>query len=228
MPFLTDGIVPGKSASRKVLDKVKVWNRKGHYYFGLYLLFFLWLFAFTGLLLNHGQWSFAEFWPSRKISRLERAVEIRPAAIDLERARDLMRQLGIRGEIEWTAATANSDRFEFRVNRPGHNFAVTLDPDHRRAIVEHTQINGWGVLHVLHTFTGVRAGDTRNQRDWILTRVWALAMDAVAIGLIVLVLTGLYLWWGLAGAKRKLGACALALGTTTCALFVIGLRWLYS
>jgi hypothetical protein len=32
------------------------WNRKLHYYLGLYFLFFLWLFSATGLMLNHQQW----------------------------------------------------------------------------------------------------------------------------------------------------------------------------
>ncbi len=35
---------------------LEVWNRKLHYYLGLYFLFFLWLFSLTGLMLNHQQW----------------------------------------------------------------------------------------------------------------------------------------------------------------------------
>ncbi len=34
----------------------EVWNRRLHYYLGLYFLFFLWLFSATGLMLNHQQW----------------------------------------------------------------------------------------------------------------------------------------------------------------------------
>jgi hypothetical protein len=49
-----------------------VWNRRLHYYLGLYLLFFSWLFAFTGLLLNHPRWQFAQFWPNRAQSTTER------------------------------------------------------------------------------------------------------------------------------------------------------------
>ena len=36
------------------------WNRKLHFYTGLFLIVFLWLFAFTGLLLNHPTWMFHE------------------------------------------------------------------------------------------------------------------------------------------------------------------------
>jgi uncharacterized iron-regulated membrane protein len=47
-------------------------------------------------------------------------------------------------------------------------------------------------------------------------------MDALAIGWIVLVLTGVYLWWRIP-AKRLGGAVALALGIASCAFFVLGL-----
>ena len=46
-------------------DAFFVWNRRLHYYLGLCLLFFTWLFVFTGLLLNHPRWQFAQFWPNR-------------------------------------------------------------------------------------------------------------------------------------------------------------------
>ena len=51
--------------------------------------------------------------------------------------------------------------------------------------------------------TGARAADPNNSRDWVLTTVWALSMDAVALGLL-----------------------ALPSGTVACGWFVIGLRWL--
>ncbi|MBI2686472.1 MAG: PepSY domain-containing protein [Acidobacteria bacterium] len=203
----------------------KIWNRKGHYYLGLYFLFFLWLFSFTGLLLNHGSWRFAEFWPNRKMSSTTSQIELPQAGTALDRARDAMRQLGISGEIEWTAAKPGSTLFEFRVNRPGHNFAVSLDPAQGRAVVEHTEINAWGVMRVLHAFTGVRAGDARNERDWIMTKLWAFSMDAVAAGMMLMIASGLYLWWGLR-SKRVLGAIALALGSTVCGLLLAGVRWI--
>ena len=53
-------------------NRFGVWNRKLHYYLGLYFLFFLWLFALSGLLLNHSSWTFAQFWPNRQVSTFER------------------------------------------------------------------------------------------------------------------------------------------------------------
>lgn len=224
MPYPTD---PTKPAPRQPRISFNVLSRKSHYYLGLYFLFFLWLFTFTGLLLNHGSWTFAEFWPSRKVSTTTRPIKLPDAGTDFEQASNLMQQLGIFGEIEWPATRLDPTLFEFRVNRPGHNFAVSMLLDQSSASVQHTEVNGWGVLRSLHSFTGVRIGDARNERDWILTNVWAFAMDALAVGMVFMVLTGLNLWWGLR-AKRTLGALALALGILVCGLLVAGVRLLTS
>jgi hypothetical protein len=146
---------------------------------------------------------------------------------DLVRARESMRQLGIEGEVEWTSARVDTAALTFRATRPGRTWNITLSPALNRAVVEQTDINAWGVMRVLHTFTGVRSGDDRNHRDWILTTVWATAMDSVAVGLVAMVLSGLYLWIGLI-AKRKLGLIVLLAGTLACGMFVFGLRLIYS
>jgi hypothetical protein len=132
----------------------------------------------------------------------------------------------IAGEIEWTAARPDSTLFEFRVNRPGHNFNVAVDPVTRQAKVEETAVNAWGVMRILHTFTGARAGHKRNERDWILTTVWVLSMDVVSTGLILMVLVGLYMWFGLP-TTQNVGIVALVAGTALCSVFVFGLRWIY-
>ena len=79
--------------------------------------------------------------------------------------------------------------------------------------MQRTQLNAWGVMHVLHTFTGAPAADSRNRRDWTLTTVWALSMDAVAAGLIVMVL-GSYVMWFRLRAKRLGGIVALRLASS--------------
>ena len=214
-----------KSPGRIARATFNIWNRKGHYYLGLYFLFFLWLFAFTGLLLNH-PWRFAEFWPNRKVSKFERQVQTPIVTDEVERARDVVRQLGIQGEIEWTSARVDATMFSFRVARPGRTWNVTMNPAGRVAI-EQTDINAWGLMRVLHTFTGVRHGDARNERDWVLTTIWALSMDAVAFGMCLVVLSGIYLWIGLP-QKRKPGLVALLAGTVACGMFVLGLRLIYT
>ena len=194
-----------------------------HYYLGLYLLFFSWLFVVTGLLLNHPRWDFAQFWPKRIQTTTEHQFHVPEAATDLDRARDLTRQFGIDGEIQWTSAKPPSGPLAFQVSRPGLVIDVKADLESGRATLQRTVLNAWGVMQVLHTFTGVRAADARNERDWTLTTVWALSMDGVAAGLIAMVFSSYIMWFRLK-VKRRWGVVALVLGLATCAAFVVGLR----
>jgi hypothetical protein len=225
MPSLREGELAGERRTRGAVDTVLVWNRRVHYYVGLFLLFFIWLFAFTGLLLNHPRWQFAQFWPNRIQNTTEHTLESVTGATEFDRALDVMRQLGITGEIQWPAIQPVNGPFTFQVNRPGLNVEVKADLRAGHATVQRTQLNAWGVMHVLHTFTGAPAADSRNRRDWTLTTVWALSMDAVAAGLIVMVL-GSYVMWFRLRAKRLGGIVALALGFISCGAFIGALRWL--
>lgn len=225
MRYGTEPIEASASIAQR-WQTLAAWNRRLHYYLGLYFLFFIWLFAFSGLLLNNSGWKFAEFWSSRKEVKYERPIVAPAAGNDLIQAHDLMRQLNINGEVEWTATRGNDNRLAFRVSRPGHIFEIKADFNQKQASVKRIELNTWGVMRSLHTFTGVHPSDTKNERDWILTSIWALAMDAVAAGLIVMVLSSLYMWFELP-QKRSLGAIILSVGCLSCGLFCIGLRWLY-
>ena len=206
--------------------KLTAWNRRLHYYVGLYLLLFLWLFSFTGLLLNHPQWTFADFWPNRAQSTFTQQIQPPPPGADLLQARDLMRQLQLHGEIDWTKTRSDPSRFDFRVSRPGHIFEIAADLQQNRATVQRIDLNAWGIARLLHSFTGLRAADSVNSSDWIMTTLWALSMDALALGAIFMVLSSLYMWW-IQTKKRPLGFAALGLGVLCCGFFVFGLRWLF-
>src|ERR1700687_2171274 len=75
MPSATEPTGPGKSPDvARFRAGLGRWNRKLHFYAGLFLLFFMWLFAFSGLLLNHPNWNFAESWNKRKETNYEREI----------------------------------------------------------------------------------------------------------------------------------------------------------
>ncbi|HVX65955.1 MAG: hypothetical protein ACM336_20415 [Acidobacteriota bacterium] len=205
---------------RSPLKTAEAWNRRLHYYAGLLLLPFLALFAFTGLILNHPKWTFAEFWPTRHEVAFERPVAKPAGATDLEKARDLMRQLGVSGEIDWTTTHPSSNRFDFRVSRPGTLLEIKTDLDRGTATVKRIQTNTWGIVHMLHTFTGVRTTDPDNHRDWLFTYLWSASMDAVAAGLALMALGSIWMWYRLK-TKRRLGALVLASGFAATALFLL-------
>lgn len=225
MPLPVSEVSPPDTPRRNPVDAFLVWNRRLHYYLGLSLLFFCWLFALTGLLLNHPKWEFAQFWPNRVQTRTEQEFRGPEGTTDLARARDLMRQFGLAGEVQWPNAQAAAGPFSFQVTRPGRAVEVKADLATRRATLQQTDVNVWGVVHVLHTFTGVRTTDAVNERDWFLTTIWALSMDAVAAGLVMMVCSSYVMWYRLR-TKRRGGIVALLAGLATCGVFVVGLRWL--
>ena len=201
---------------------IERWNRRLHYYVGLYLLLFLWFFSLSGLLLNHSAWEFAQFWPQRQTSSFERTIQIPDQKGDLAQAQDLMRQLDLEGEVEQVTSYPGENRFAFRVTKPGDMVHVQVDLGAANAQVERIRTNFYGVMHVLHKFNGVRMDRPEETRDWIATWIWSISMDAVALGIIFLVLSGLYMWYGLV-KKRLLGMVVLGAGVVCCGFFVFAL-----
>ena len=202
-------------------NSIARWNARIHYYLGLYFLFFIWLFAVTGVLLNHGMWGMGDFQRSRTASKSEHRVSLPKSETQLADAKDLMRQLQIDGEIQWLATPADGTRLDFRVVRPGLQTEVKVDLKQTTATVERTKTNALAISRNLHVFTGVRLNDSKNDRDWIVTTVWAYSMDAVALGLLVMVATGLWIWLQ-SKLPRVPGLIALGAGVACCAWFVWG------
>jgi hypothetical protein len=204
----------GRSAGRAV----EQWNRRLHYYLGLYFLFFLWLFSATGLMLNHQQW-FRNLY-DRAQSSHEFSIETPAGDTLVEQARDVMRQLNLQGEIDFPAAQPVW-HIDFNVSRPNGAAQVRVDLTAKEAYVREFENGRLHAFQILHTFSGSRFNQPASQRDWIVTSVWVWAMDALAGGLIVMVLGSYYMWWRL--KKRKtLGIAVLAAGIVSCGVFVAG------
>jgi len=200
---------------------LETWNRRLHYYLGLYFLLFIWLFAFTGLLLNHPRWSLARI-PNDSNPAYERTIDPPRGGTDLERARDVMRQLGLAGEIDWPQASQATGRLDFNIAYPKQATLVRVDLARQRATVQQIDRSLWSGLRIMHTFSGWRYTSAGTSRDWIVTSVWVVAMDALAGGLLVMVIGSYYMWWRLK-RMRTAGWVALAAGWASCAFFVYGL-----
>src|SRR5438094_5296701 len=107
-------MVSPSNRSRRLGLVLETWNRKLHFYLGLYFLFFLWLFSFTGLLLNHPRWTISRI-PNDPNPVFERTIESPRGAMDVERANDVIRQLGLRGELELPQTSPPPATLEFNL-----------------------------------------------------------------------------------------------------------------
>ena len=198
--------------------KLEVWNRKLHYYLGLYFLFFLWLFSLTGLMLNHQQW-FTDLYERRETS-FDTAIETPAGDTQAARTLDLMRQLNLRGEVDWPASQPVG-HIDFNVARPNGSAQVRVDLYAKHAYVKEFENGHLHAFQIFHTFSGSRFNQPASRRDWIMTSIWVFAMDALAAGLLVMVLGSYYMWWRLKKLKA-LGVAALAAGFAICVAFVAG------
>lgn len=205
------------SSSARAFEK---WNRKIHFYLGLYFLFFLWLFSLTGLMLNHGEWRMSRAANARAEERSDRTVTVPVGGTELDRVTDVMGQLGLVGEIDVPAQPPGW--LVFNTSRPNEANQVRVNLADGRASVQHFDNSPWATFRVFHTFSGSRYNQPASQRDWVLTKVWALAMDALAVGLIATVLGSYYMWWRLK-PNHRLGIVALAVGFLSCGWFVRGI-----
>jgi hypothetical protein len=200
---------------------IEAWNRRLHFYVGLYFLFFLWLFSLTGLMLNHGQWAVSLAANHRTETRYERPVTVPASGSDVERARAVMNQLNLVGEIEMPNQQP-AGSLSFSTSRPADSNQVRVNLERRLATVQHFEHGHLGRFRTLHTFSGSRYNQPTSQRDWIVTTLWVWAMDALAAGLIVMILGSYYMWWRLK-KRHAAGLASLSLGFIACAWFVSGL-----
>ncbi len=205
------------------LEKL-IWD--GHLFAGLLLLTGIWIFFLGGLLLNHPLWKISGFWNSRKHSTEMLSFSQLTQVDDTGRAAELVDQLGLSGEIEQVKSFPGGDSLSLTLVRPGAILNITAFPQKRVAKLESNRVNASGALQMLHTFSGVRIGEPARKRDWLLTRIWSVTMDAVSIGLLLVVAGGLYL------AFRRQQAfgpkiIALGLGVAACCFFLFGPGWFF-
>lgn len=196
-------------------------NRRLHIYVGLFLVLFIWLFSFSGLLLNHGNWKFAGFWEKRKENKTVTPVSI-PAGLDsFQVLQSIISQLKVAGEVNNVKMTPDS--IDFRVSYPGHVRNLHVDLKKRICVQKELSYNIWGKLSNLHTFNGANRENPDVAPNWFITRVWRFSMDAIAIGLIFLSISSWVMWYKIR-KNYSWSYLALIVGFALAAYFVFLLR----
>jgi hypothetical protein len=190
---------------------VEIWCRK---------LLFLFLFSLSGLILNHPTWRFAGFWEKRVQESYDLRITPPAGGENLSLVRNIIAQLNIRGEVSGKIVKPESGLLEFRVVRPGHIYEIKADSNNGSAKINHIHVNAWGVLNMLHSFTGVRRSDPDQHQNWWATWIWRFSMDAMSASLAFMIFSGIYLRYR--RTRRLLGgALALALGTLVLSCFLV-------
>jgi hypothetical protein len=189
------------------------WTRDLHLYFGLFVSPFVLLFAASVFYLNHGK-LIAGQQPPETI----RGLDI-PDGFDrlkgreaVERAKAILPQIGVAGEIGFLRYVPSDRRLMFPVSRAGFEATVDVNLDTRTATVTRRSMNLWESVSYLHKMPGPHNIAIRG--NWVGTQVWRGVADATIYLLLFISLSGAYLWWAIK-AERRTGIALLAAGAVT-------------
>ncbi len=184
-----------KLRSKKLFKNLNYWSRKLHIHLGLFLLLFIWLFSFSGLILNHSKWNISNFYEKRKEGKIVSSIRIPVSRDSVTVLKSVLSQLKIAGEI--TDVKIWNDSLHFRVSAPGH--VRNLQVNFKTGICTQNELkyNWSGKIQTLHTFNGVDKANADLQPNWLITQIWRLSMDGIAIGFIILCVSSWVMWYNI-------------------------------
>ena len=165
-------------------------NRKTHIYLGLFFLLFVWLFALSGLILNHGGWKFTSFWEEREETIEE--FQLPESLLNSITEQNILNHFQLTGEVRVQKQTP--ELLDLRVESPGIVNDIHIDLTNGKGTRKQLKYNAWGKLRGLHTFNGVNKDQLSNSPNWWITAAWRFSMDVIAIGLILVCFTSWIMW----------------------------------
>jgi len=171
----------------------------------LFCLPFLAMYAVSGVQLAHRRW-----FPLHDSITSER-LTLPPAITD---ARAVARLLPARGEL--TVVRPSPTSLQLRIVRPG----TISDSDYTIATgvttIRTTQAGFIGMLNRIHQTQGL-------WHESALINTWSATLSLVALGLLLLGVTGLCLWFR-NHSDRAIGAALLFAGSGLAAALIVSMR----
>lgn len=195
------------------------WNLKIHIYIGLYLLFFIWLFGFSGLLLNH-HWEFANFWEERKETSFEKTITISGAREEYRLVQDIMHKIDLNGNISNAKFSDDSIFLNFIISKPGTRYDIQANLIDGNILIKEMNFNKWGIMRALHVLRNPSLKEREGRYQSAIASIWSFAMDIISVSLILLCFGGWYLWINATRKRFYLGLISVASGFILCIFFL--------
>jgi hypothetical protein len=188
-------------------------------YVGLFLSPFVLVYAASTVLLNHA------FLPWGGRAALQDPPQTVPITVadagdGLVLAKQVQRQIGVRGEIGFLSRRRQTGIVTFPIDVPGVHTDVRVDVAAATATVQRRKTGIWDGLVVLHKMPGPHNADVRG--NWVFTRLWGWVANATVYLLLFLTLSGLYLWTVLK-ADRRAGLLCLGGGVACFTVLLVAL-----
>lgn len=169
--------------------------RSIHLLIGVSSVAFLLLYGVSAVQMSHNSWF------RMKPDAHQEHVALRPHINDARQvARALMDRGLVRGDLQQTATTPSG--VTLRVVRPGTVSDVSYEAASGLGIIKTSTAGFIGMLNRLHHAAGL-------YHEYGLLNVWGWAVALISGLLILLGITGLWMWW-LRRQERRLGLILLA------------------
>lgn len=209
----------GKSSVEKAFDQ---WTRDLHLYLGLFVSPFVIVFAISVFFLNHAKvdTGMATSITTFHDLRIPEAIDAARGRDAVNRARHIVDQVGVTGEIGFVRYVRKDQRVVIPVSKPGVEAIVDVDIVKRTATVSQRTTGLLESVAYLHKSPGPHNADLRG--NWFWTRAWRWLTDATVYLVLFISATGLYLWFTLK-AERRIGWASLGAGAVTFFAFLYAL-----
>ena len=196
--------------------------RRAHLYTTLICLPWFLMYGITAVAFNHADWFegpndlydlSGPNWTHRQSW---------PCSIDVPREGDLPREIAVQ-----MLKIADMEAAAFSVFRSGEQQVsanITEFWNTRRLVydMEREQLSLYTRRPLAFSTMTLMHARASYRHQSFLNDLWAVMVDAVVIGILLWVATGLFMWWQQRDL-RKLGGIALAAGVITFAAFLISL-----
>jgi hypothetical protein len=187
-------------------------TRDLHRYAGLFLSPFVLLFAVSVILLIHPDIPLGESSP---LETEDLHVDVPPGFDKIEgmerveQAKQMIRQVGVSGEIGFVNYSRSTRTITIPVSKPGSESIVTITSGSGTTSVIHRKTGFWTSLIFFHKMPGPHLANIRG--NWPVVRAWAWLADGTAWLLLFLSVSGIYLWTILR-AERRVGLVLIVAG----------------
>ena len=184
-------------------NNIKKWNQKIHIYLGLYLLFFIWIFGFSGILLNH-RWEFSDSWKNRNQLQYEKVIQLKEHKERASLILEIMDQVKLNGRVINPKYSEDSTQLTFIVANPGARFDVAVNLMDGKVMVKEAIFDSWGIMKGLHKVENSSSTEQSGIYS-MAASIWSISVDILSIGLIIICLGGWYMWVQIQGKRFYIG-----------------------
>lgn len=180
--------------------------RLTHLYTGLFLAPWLLVYAASAFCLNHQPWIVKTFKIAPPRWELLREVDLAPDDAfphePAEQAQAIVEHLDLGGPHRVLGKPNPKQMIIIRPSGSG-NYRITWRRQEARLVLEKQPFSAYRLMHSLHFRGGYR-------QKFIPHITWAVIVDAVAISMMLWVVSGFYLWLRRPRQRGSGTVCALA------------------